>query len=152
MQAKTYLWLPYTGAGMYASSSQYSNYVPLSNNSAIVWKSSYYSTYYRLNCMSNASSTSAYVVYPYSSGYTYTGSCGAGCYQLYYYGYYVSLSSSYQGIHTCRIQDSRGIYLDVNTGIYPYGFRCKFHFFSLQVLWVQRVLLDVFSYTIFKNF
>ncbi len=125
---------------MYASSSQYSNSVPLSNNSAIVWTPypySYYSysscTYYRLYCMSNASSTSAYVVYPYSSYYSSTSSCGTGCYQLYYSDSRTSLSSSYQGIHTCRIQDSRGIYLDVNVGIYPNGFYCRLYTSQLHI-------------------
>ncbi len=112
---------------MYAISSQYSNNVPLSNNTAIVWTSYYAFTHYNLYCMSNASNTSAYVVYPYSSAYTSTGSCGTGCYQLYYSRRYHSLSSTYQGIHTCRIKDSRGIYLDVSIGLYPNGFNCKLY-------------------------
>ncbi len=120
--------LSLTGAGIYAATSLYSNSVPLSNNSAIVWKYGYYSSYrtfYNLYCMSNASSTSASVVYPYSSSYVSRTTCGAGCYRLYYNNRYTTLSSSYQGIHTCRIRDSRGIYLDVHVGIYQYGFSCK---------------------------
>ncbi len=117
-------YLSLTGAGIYAETSQYSNNVPLSNNDAIVWRQ-HSSTYYSLYCMSNASSTSAYVLYPYSSRYVSTTTCGAGCYRLYYSGSQTSLDSTYQGIHTCRIQDSRGIYLDVHVGIYPNGFHCK---------------------------
>ncbi len=119
--------LSLTGAGIYAESSEHSNTVPLSNNSAITWRqSSYYTTtYYSLYCMSNASSTSAYALFPYSSSYVSRTTCGAGCYRLYYTGYQTSLSSSYQGIYTCRIQDSRGIYLDVHVGIYPHSFSCK---------------------------
>ncbi len=122
--------LSLAGAGIYVVTSQYSNSVPLSNNSAIVWRppsASYRSTtYYILYCMSNASSTSASVVYPYIGGYVTTTTCGAGCYQLYYRSSYTnSLSSSYQGIYTCRIQDSRAIYLDIHVGIYPSSFNCK---------------------------
>ncbi len=109
---------------MYQYAGQYSN-GPLSNNSVVVWKSYYYSTHYGLYCMSNASSTSAYVIYPYSSSYSSTTTCGTGCYQLYYSNYGARLSSTYQGIHTCRIQDSTGTYWDVNVGIYPNGFYCK---------------------------
>ncbi len=119
--------LSLTGAGIYAETSEHSNNVPLSNNSAITWRqSSYYTTtYYSLYCMSNASSTSASVVYPYRSSYVSTTTCGTGCYRLYYRSRYTSLSSRYQGIHTCRIRDSRGIYLDVHVGKYPNGFHCK---------------------------
>ncbi len=127
----------HTGAGIYAVTSQYSNHVPLSNNSAIVWRppsDSYWSTttYYSLDCMSNASITSASVVYPYSSSYMSRTTCGTGCYRLYYRSRYTnSLSSSYQGIHTCRIQDSRGIYLDVHVGIYPNRFHCKLQLYCV---------------------
>ncbi len=113
------------GAGIYALTSQYSNNIAISNNSAIVYTPYRTSTHYDLYCMSNASSTSAYVVYSYSSSYVSRTTCGAGCYRLYYRNSYFSLSSSYQGIHTCKIQDSRGIYLDVHFGIYPNGFNGK---------------------------
>ncbi len=130
--------LSLTGAGIYADTSLYSNRVPLSNNSAIVWKNGYsysYRTFYSLYCMSNASSTSACVVYP-SSRYVSTTTCGAGCYRLYYYSRYATLSSPYQGIHTCRIRDSRGIYLDVHVGIYPNRFHCKLQLYCMCYTWI----------------
>ncbi len=113
----------------------YSNNVLLANNSAIVI---YYSSMYRdlhIYCMSNASSTSASVIQPGSQNLS-TTTCGPGCYklsisiyELFYYcpGYWYgqSLNSSDEGIYTCRIRDSRGIYLDVNVGIYLDEFSCK---------------------------
>ncbi len=72
---------------------------------------------------SSSSSVSAYIEYPFSSSQFSTVSCGTGCYRL--YSTYSYLSLSYQGIFTCRIQDSRGSYLDLHLGIYPYGFNCK---------------------------
>ncbi len=54
----------------------------------------------------------------------------AGCYQFYYsyyYRYYFYLSS-YSGIHTCSISDSRGNNLDVNIGLYDESFNSEcFH-------------------------
>ncbi len=115
-----------TGAGLYAQSSYYSNHIPLSNNSALVWRSST-SRYYEMDiyCMSNSSSSSTgslLATYDWALSRT---SCGIGCYRV--YSSSSSLSSSYQGIYTCRIADSRGISLDVNFGIYPYAYRysCK---------------------------
>ncbi len=119
------------GAGLYAESSYYSNRIPLSNNSALVWKHSTYS-YNEMDiyCMSNSSSSSTgSLLTPYGNALSRT-SCGIGCYRM--YSSSSSLSSPYQGIYTCRIADSRGISLDVNFGIYPYSYRyngkCKSHF------------------------
>ncbi len=114
------------GAGLYAKSSYYSNRIPLSNNSALVWRSPTYS-YNELDiyCMSNSSSSSTgSLLTPYGWALSRT-SCGIGCYRV--YSSSSSLSSSYRGIYTCRIADSRGISLDVNFGIYPYSYRysCK---------------------------
>ncbi len=131
---------------MYAVYSQYSNSVPLSNNSAIAWQGSYYTTF-SLYCMSNASNTSAYLIYHKNSGnhLVFHPNCGTGCYELSYYGYYgSSLSSSDQGIYTCRIQDSRGIYLDVSVGIYPDGFNCK-HCAALIATSLCMSLCNLFS-------
>ncbi len=121
-----------TGAGLYVRSSLYSNQIPLSNNSALVWRSPTYS-YLEMDiyCMSNSSSSSTgTLLTPYGSALSHT-SCGIGCYQV--YSSSSSLSSSYQGIYTCRIADSRGISLDVNFGIYPYSYRyhCKSIIFNL---------------------
>ncbi len=118
------LYLP--GAGLYARSSLYSNQIPLSNNSALVWRSST-SSYLEMDiyCMSNSSSSSTgTLLTPYGWALSRT-SCGIGCYRV--YSSSSSLSSSYQGIYTCRIADSRGVSLDVNFGIYPYSYRyhCK---------------------------
>ncbi len=72
-------------------------------------------------CMSNSSSyLTGSLMTPNGSALSHT-SCGIGCYRV--YSNSSSLSSSYQGIYTCRIADSRGISLDVNFGIYPYGYR-----------------------------
>ncbi len=111
-----------TGAGLYAQSSLYSNQIPLSNNSALVWRSSTYSSIEMdIYCMSNSSSSATgTLLTPYGWALSRT-SCGVGCYRV--YSSSSSLSSSYQGIYTCRIADSRGISLDVNFGIYPYSYR-----------------------------
>ncbi len=116
----------FTGAGIFVSNSYYLSNEPVANNTAIVWRKSSYSTKVNLYCMSNSSSSSvsARIQYPYSSGYFYSTRCGTGCYQLYStYSYY--LNSDYYGIFTCRIQDSRGIYLYLHFGIYRHGFICK---------------------------
>ncbi len=132
--------LSHAGAGIYAQTSQYSNTIPISNNTAIVYTPYRSYTRYDLYCMSNASSTSASVVYAYSSSYMSRTNCGAGCYQLYYRNSYFSLSSTYQGIHTCRIQDSSGVYLDVHFGIYPNRFNCKWSFMSLSTIWNIHII------------
>ncbi len=114
-----------TGGGIYAQSSFYSNSIAMANNSALVWKSAYI---YKMDiyCMSNSSSsyTGNVIRTPYSNALSET-SCGVGCYRM--YSTYSSLSSSYQGIYTCRIADSNEDYLDINFGIYPYDSRysCK---------------------------
>ncbi len=120
-----------------------SDYVPLANNSAIAWSDPYY-THFDLYCMSNASSTSAYVERS-ANIYFYPTYCGTGCYRLTYWGRYGSgLSSSDQGIYTCRIQDSRGIYLDVSVGIYHDGFNCK-HCVALIATSLCMSLCNLFS-------
>ncbi len=126
-----------TGAGLYAQSSYYSNQIPLSNNSALVWRSSTYS-YNEMDiyCMSN--STSYYtgsLLTPYGSALSHT-SCGVGCYRV--YSSSSSLSSSYRGIYTCRIADSRGISLDVNFGIYPYAYRYSCKLISIIIIDTDR--------------
>ncbi len=118
-----------TGGGIYARSSLYSNYIAMANNSALVWKSSTYSYYIiyemEIYCMSNSSSSSTGSVIASSYDPFSTSSCGVGCYQMYSSSSY--LSSSHQGIYTCRIADSNGVYLDINFGIYLYNSRysCK---------------------------
>ncbi len=117
----------FTGAGFFVLDSYYSSNEPVANNTAIVWKPFF--SYYNLNlyCMSNSSSSyvSASIQYPYSSFQFSTTRCGTGCYQLY------STHSFHKGIYTCRIQDSRGVYLDLHFGMYPYGFNCKHYFMYL---------------------
>ncbi len=115
-----------TGGGIYAQSSLYSNSIAMANNSALVWKSSTYNYEMDIYCMSNSSSSSTGSVMTPSSNPLSTTSCGVGCYQM--YSTSSSLSSTYQGIYTCRIADSNGDYLDFNFGIYPYSYRyiCKY--------------------------
>ncbi len=119
--------LLFTGGGIYARSSYYSNSIAMANNSALVWKSySSYSYEMDIHCMSNStsSSTGSVIRTPYGNPLSAT-SCGVGCYRM--YSSSSSLSSSHRGIYTCRIADSNGVYLDINFGIYPYNSRysCK---------------------------
>ncbi len=95
----------------------------MANNSALVWISSSYSYYMNIYCMSNSSSSSTGTRTPHNYGLSAT-SCGVGCYRMYSTSSY--LSSSYRGIYTCWIKDSKGDYLAINFGIYQYGFNCKY--------------------------
>ncbi len=117
---------------------------PVANNTAIVWRSYY--PLMNLYCMSNSSSSSvsASIQYPYSSSWFHTTRCGTGCYRLYSTLSY--LSSSYQGIFTCNIQDSRGIYLGLHFGIYPNGFNGNVYlFFGIsQVVLISSMVACVF--------
>ncbi len=122
-----YFFVP-TGGGIYARSSLYSNRIAMANNSALVWKyptSGYYTHEMDIYCMSNSSSSSTGSVIAATYNPLSTSSCGVGCYRM--YSLSSSLNSSYQGIYTCRIADSNGVYLDINFGIYPYNSRysCK---------------------------
>lgn len=91
---------------------------------------------FQMFCCSNTSSPSGSFTYPtgrvssndhwQAQVRIYTGSHGnAGCYRFSYrYRDDFSLSS-YSGIHTCRIADSRGNYLNINIGLYDETFRSK---------------------------
>ncbi len=139
-------WLLFiTGAGIFVLDSYYSSNQPVANNSAIVWKSSSYYNKVNLYCISNSSSSSvsAYLQYPYGNPFN-SRRCGIGCYRWYSTESY--LRSSNQGIFTCRIQDSRGIYLDLHFGMYPFEFNCKLIFLfaissSMIMCWSELWLL-----------
>ncbi len=128
--------LLFTGGGIYARSSYYSNSIAMANNSALVWKPST-SSYLEMDiyCMSNSSSSSTGSVIRTPRGNPLSASsCGVGCYRM--YSSSPSLSSTYRGIYTCRIADSNGVYLDINFGIYPYSSRlsCKHAVLYFKVL------------------
>ena len=95
-------------------------------------------TRFRMYCCSNSTSPSGSFTYPTGSVSSsshwnavvsrHSGSdTYAGCYEFYYYYYYWSsfYLSSYSGVYTCTISDSRGNYLSVNIGLYSEGFSCK---------------------------
>ncbi len=87
--------------------------------------------------MSNSTSSSTGSVIAPSYNPLSTTSCGVGCYRM--YSRSSSLSSAYQGIYTCRIADSDGVYLDIHFGIYPYSYRntCKY----LKLCWRWYIYL-----------
>ena len=136
------------GAGIYVTTSQLSyRSSSLHNNSIITTYTgsvSYYSSYTRMAfyCCSNSTSghTGTFIGlngnrYSYSGRISfqyYTSSSGnAGCmyislsknYRSYSQNY---LSSSEEGIYTCRMPDSAGRNIDVSVGIYRHGYTCKF--------------------------
>ena len=132
---------------MYVSSSQllYSS-LSLHNNSIITSYTgsvSYYSSYTRMAfyCCSNSSISGSTGTLIGLNGNSYSGrfrfqrysssSSYAGCmyislsknYDSYSQNY---LSSSAEGIYTCRMPDSTGRNVDVSVGIYRYGYASKF--------------------------
>ena len=142
----TYVLFGCAGAGVYVQSSYFSSETSLPNNSALVWKYPTYSYYkYEMDiyCMSNSTSSSeGSLISPY--GYVLrTTFCGVGCFQMYSSSSY--LSSSYRGIYTCRIADSRGMFFDLNFGIYPYNERytCKQWKYLLTVMYSSRYAFSI---------
>lgn len=115
------------GAGVLVRSSYNYSGVPLPNNSALVWKAptnGHHDFEMDIYCMSNSTNNSTgSLVAPHGNALG-TTFCGVGCYWI--YSTYSSLSPSDQGIYTCRIEDSNHVTLDVNFGIYPHGYSCKY--------------------------
>ena len=120
----------------------------LPNNSIIssYTRSSWRSSYYRIDFYCCSNSTSGYTgtfiglngnsysgrfnVQRYSSSDSYTG-----CIRIYWHSS-STLSTSEQGIYTCRMPDSAGRNIDVHVGIYRQSYTSKFPCCSLQV-WHQ---------------
>ena len=142
----TLILLP-TGAGVYVSTSwlSYSS-SSLPNNSIIttyIGSYSRYSSGTRMGfyCCSNSTTsgnTGTFIGlndYPYSGSfsfqrYSYSNSL-AGCMYISLQKAYRSysqnvLSSSEEGIYTCRMPDSAGRNIDVNVGIYRQGYTSEF--------------------------
>ena len=137
-----------TGAGIYESSGQLSySSLSLPNNSIITSYVRYFYRWMAFYCCSN--STSGYTgsflglngntysgritVQHYNSSHVY-----AGCIYLYLnepgnlFPQNV-LSSSEQGIYTCRIPDSAGRNIDVNVGIYRDDYTSKFLLLCMHI-------------------
>ena len=134
------------GAGIYVTTSQLSySSSSLPNNSIITSNTDsfgYWSSYTRMEfyCCSNSTSGST-GTFIGVNGNSYSGninierysysSSTAGCMRLYLHKSYRSssqyyLSSSEQGIYTCRMPDSAGRNIDVSVGIYRHGYTSKF--------------------------
>ena len=141
------------GAGIYVTTSQLSySSRSLPNNSIItsyIGSVGYYSTYHRMAFYCCSNSTSGYTgsflglngnsysgrisVQYYSSSHVY-----AGCRRLYLDKVYRSytqnvLSTSEQGIYTCRMPDSAGRNIDVNVGIYRQDYTSKFLLLCMHI-------------------
>ena len=97
------------------------------NNAVLVARN--YNSYFYFYCQSNSTSNSVGSFTGDYSSYFSQSYCGAGCYQLYTSSYWYS---SYQGVYTCTIPNSNGTYLDVNVGLYPYGFNCKYDYYYVN--------------------
>ena len=145
------------GAGIYVTNSQLSySSSSLPNNSIItsttgsVGRSYYryryhYKTYRRMGfyccSKSNTSGSTGSFIGSYSGRFSVqrfsSSSNVAGCIYIYLDGSYHSqnyLSSSQQGIYTCRMPDSAGRNIDINVGIYRHGYTSKFVIFSPSTL------------------
>ena len=134
------------GAGIYVSSSQLSySSRSLPNNSIITSYTgsiSYRSSYTRMGfyCCSNSTTSGSTGTLIGVNGNSYSGRFSfqrysysnsyAGCMYIYLQKTYGSsqnyLSSSEEGIYTCRMPDSAGRNIDVNVGIYRHGYPSKF--------------------------
>ena len=133
------------GAGIYVTNSwlSYSS-LSLPNNSIITTYTGYlsrsyrYKTYRRMGfyCCSNSTTSGSFLGL---NGNSYSGritvqrfsssSSVAGCMYIYLDGYYYNqnyLSSSEQGIYTCRMPDSAGRNIDVSVGMYRQSYGSKF--------------------------
>ena len=151
------------GAGIYVTNSQLSySSSSLPNNSIITtytgyvgrYRDSYYRYRYRypsyrrmgFYCCSNSTSGSTATLIGLN-GNSYSGKFSfqrygsshsyAGCIRIYLDGSYHSqnyLSSSEEGIYTCRMPDSTGRNIDVNVGIYRHGYGSEFILFCTSAL------------------
>ena len=135
------------GAGIYVSRSQLSySSSSLPNNSIITSNTGYYSyhgsgTRMSFYCCSNSTTSGSTGIFLGINGNSYSGrirvqrysysNSYAGCmyislqkaYAFYYQNF---LSSSEEGIYTCRIPDSAGRNIDVSVGIYRQYYTSKF--------------------------
>ena len=122
----------------YSSSSLHNNSIITSYTGYV----SYYSSYTRMSfyCCSNPGwrYTGTFIglygysysgiinVQRYRSSHSYAGCMYISLSKI--YGFYSQnyLSSSEEGIYTCRMSDSTGRNIDVSVGIYRHGYACKF--------------------------
>ena len=127
-----------TGAGIYVTNSQLSySSSSLPNNSIIASYAGFVGYRYRdqmeFYCCSNSTTSgSTFIglngnpysgrisIERYSSSSSYTG-----CMRLYLYGRH-GLSTSEQGIYTCRMPDSTGRNINVSVGIYNRDYTSEF--------------------------
>ena len=138
-----------TGAGIYVTNSRLSySSLSLPNNSIITTYTGYLSrSYYRYKnyrrmgfyCCSNSTTSGSTGTFIGLNGNSYSGrisverySYYAGCMyislQKAYSSYYqYTLSSSEEGIYTCRMPDSAGRNVDVSVGIYRHGYPSESH-------------------------
>ena len=119
----------------------------LPNNSIITTYTGsrdFWSSYTRMSfyCCSNSNTSGSTGTLIGVNGNSYSGrisierysylSSTAGCMRLYLYKSYGNsqsyLSTSEQGIYTCRMPDLAGRNIDVNVGIYRHGYGSKFQF------------------------
>ena len=133
----------------------------LPNNSIITSSTrsrsySYSHTRMAFYCCSNSTTSGSTSTFIGVNGYSYSGrinvdrysssSSYAGCMRPYVYKrrytysqYY--LSSSEEGIYTCRMPDSTGRNIDVNVGIYRHGYGSEFilHIYTGMLLFNSLV-------------
>ena len=135
------------GAGIYVTTSQLSySSSSLPNNSIITSSTgsySYYSSRTRMGfyCCSNSTTSGSTGTFIGINGNSYSGTINverygsssslAGCMRLYlqkrsYSNSQYYLSSSEEGIYTCRMPDSAGRSIDVSVGLYRDGYGSKF--------------------------
>ena len=143
-----------TGAGIYVTNSQLSySSSSLHNNSIITSNTNYYSRYdtgtrMSFYCCSNSTTSGSTGSFIGLNGNSYSGRISverysyshsyAGCIHLYLYKVYRSysqnvLSSSEQGIYTCRMPDSAGRNIGVSVGLYSHGYTSKFTLFCMHI-------------------
>ena len=143
----------FAGAGIYVTNSQLSySSSSLHNNSIITTYTGYLSrysyrskTYRRMGfyCCSNSTTLRSTGSFIGLNGNSYSGrisvqrfsssSSIAGCMYIYLDGSYYTqnyLSTSEEGIYTCRMPDSAGRNIDVSVGIYRQGYASKSHIYS----------------------
>ena len=120
----------------------------LPNSSIITSYSSYLSRSYRYKnyrrmgfyCCSNSTTSGSTGSFVGVNGNSYSGRISvqrfssssnvAGCMYIYLDGSYYTqnyLSSSEEGIYTCRMPDSTGRNIDVHVGIYRHGYTSESH-------------------------
>ena len=139
---------------MYVTHSQLSySSSSLPNNSIITSYTGSYSWYRSgtrmgFYCCSNSTTSGSTGTFIGLNGNSYSGrfsfqrysssSSSAGCIHIYLNGDYRHsqnyLSSSEQGVYTCRMPDSAGRNIDISVGIYRQGYSSEFGLFSTSTL------------------